>query len=93
MKLADEIVTKALELGYTKCGIVKINMMKDYAKELDKRVKLYPEVEPIYRRFYSFSNPENRLPMGQVHSRMCEVVWAVPPPRWPEGKGSKVLPS
>ncbi len=52
VELADEIVSKALELNYTKCGIIKISQMKDYSKELDKRVKLYPEVEPIYKRFY-----------------------------------------
>lgn len=65
MGLAEEIVSKALELGYSKCGIIKINEMKDYAKELDKRVKLYPEVEPIYRRFYSFSFPDTDYPWAK----------------------------
>jgi epoxyqueuosine reductase len=62
MDLAEEIVSKALELGYLKCGIVKVGQMKGYAKKLDQRIELFPEVEQIYRRFYSFSNPGKEYP-------------------------------
>ena len=65
MGLAEEIVTKALELGYSKCGIIKVSQMKGYAEKLDKRVKLFPEIEPIYKRFYSFSNPRTDYPWAK----------------------------
>ena len=39
---ALDIVNKAIELGFDKCGIIPVQMMRDYEVRLDERMEHFP---------------------------------------------------
>ena len=53
MKISQKIKSKALELGYTSCGIITATAFDEYNKELDKRSKLFPESKKYYDKYRS----------------------------------------
>nr|WP_288868379.1 hypothetical protein [uncultured Blautia sp.] len=45
MDTALQIVEKAEELGYDKCGIIPVSQMSGYADKLEQRIHRFPETE------------------------------------------------
>lgn len=62
---ADEIVSKAMELGYDKCGIVNVEKMKGYAEKLAERIRLFPEMRAHSEGFYGFANLQVEYPWAK----------------------------
>lgn len=62
---ADEIVLKAMELGYDKCGIVNVEKMKGYAEKLEERIKRFPEMKAHTENFYGFANLQVEYPWAK----------------------------
>lgn len=62
---ANEIVLKAIELGYDKCGIVSVEKMKGYAEKLSQRIERFPEVKAHSEKFYAFANLQDRFPWAK----------------------------
>jgi len=50
--LSSQIKSTALNMGYEKCGIIKISDMSGYAEKLTQRIKRIPEVKHYYEGFY-----------------------------------------
>lgn len=61
MNKALQIVEKAKELGYDKCGIISVNEMSGYADKLEQRMQRFPETEKKLSAFRSFSIPQERF--------------------------------
>jgi epoxyqueuosine reductase len=61
-----EIITKALELGYDKCGIIPVQSMLEYESKLDERIKHFPESKEKYDPFRSFSSPHIKYPWAKA---------------------------
>jgi len=58
--LSNKIKAKAIELGYTACGIIPAAPFDEYTKELDKRSELFPESKKHYDHYHYFYDlPEN----------------------------------
>ena len=57
---SQEIKSRALQLGYLACGIIKANVFDDYREYLDERVKSFPESKNLYEPLYNnVCQPEN----------------------------------
>ena len=50
---STKIKTKAQQLGFLGCGIIKSNTLDDYKKHLDDRVKSYPDSKKLYEPLYN----------------------------------------
>ena len=60
MDTEKKIKQKALQLGYTSCGIIPSGVLGDYAKYLDERITSFPESKDLYSNMYNIvSQPEN----------------------------------
>ena len=59
MELSRIIRTKALELGYDACGIIKAGAMEDYAAALDQRIERFPDTKKQLEPFYPARNAED----------------------------------
>ncbi len=59
---AAEIVEKAIELGYDKCGIIPVEMMRGYEARLEERMEHFPETRRKYEGFRKFAHPEKEFP-------------------------------
>jgi epoxyqueuosine reductase len=64
-EMASLIRTKALDIGYENCGIVKISAMKGYAEKLDQRIARFPQSRPMYERFFKFAELEQAYPWAK----------------------------
>ncbi|MCL1905056.1 MAG: hypothetical protein FWG19_02905 [Methanomassiliicoccaceae archaeon] len=62
MDRAAEIKEKALQLGFSKCGIIKVDAVNGYKDRLDERVKMFPQSLLMYRRFYHFADVRQTFP-------------------------------
>ena len=51
------IKEKALQLGYTACGIIPAEPFEDFRQALDERVKAFPQSKEIYQHMYDYVNP------------------------------------
>ena len=60
--LAKEIHNKVMDLGYSACGIVKIDAIRDYEEMLNKRIDRFPITKPYYTYFSGFAKPEEKDP-------------------------------
>ena len=56
MSTEKEIVEKAIELGYEKCGIVRIKDLKDYDERLLERIDKVPASKMFYERQKRLTN-------------------------------------
>jgi epoxyqueuosine reductase len=65
MHNTDEIILKAIDLGYDKCGIVNIEKMKGYAEKLSERIERFPEVKIHSEDFYAFANLQSEYPWAK----------------------------
>jgi len=55
--LSERIKAKAVELGYAACGIIPSAAFDEYASEIDKRSKLFPEAKGFYDIFKGMATP------------------------------------
>lgn len=62
---ANEIVLKAIDLGYDKCGIVNVGKMKGYAEKLSERIERFPEIKIHSEDLYAFSNLQIEYPWAK----------------------------
>lgn len=53
---ALDIVNKAVELGFDKCGIVPIEMMCGYERRLEERIAHFPQTKEKYEGFRRFAH-------------------------------------
>lgn len=63
--LAEQIKDAALNMGYEKCGIIKISDMLDYEEKLNERIERIPEVKPYYEGFYRFAHLQDTYPWAK----------------------------
>jgi len=67
--LSQEIKSKALELGYTACGIIPSAEFKEFTGYVDERVKAFPKSKELYKRMYGIAKP----PAGSKSIIVC--IW------------------
>ena len=58
---AAEIAEKAIELGYDKCGMIPVEMMRGYEAKLEERMEHFPETRRKYEGFRKFAYPERNF--------------------------------
>lgn len=63
---AVEIAEKAIELGYDKCGIIPVEMMRGYEAKLKERMEHFPETRRKYEGFRKFAYPEKEFPWAKA---------------------------
>jgi epoxyqueuosine reductase len=63
--LAEQIKNAALDMGYEKCGIIKISDMSGYEEKLNERIERIPEVKPHYEKFYHFAHLQDTYPWAK----------------------------
>jgi len=63
--LTEQIKSAALNMGYEKCGIIKISDMLGYEEKLNERIQRIPEIKPYYEEFYSFAHLEDTYPWAK----------------------------
>ena len=63
--LAAQIKSVAMNVGYQKCGIIKISDMSGYEEKLNERVERIPETKPFYERFYRFAHLQDQYPWAK----------------------------
>ena len=63
---AAEIVEKAIELGYDKCGMIPVEMMRGYEAKLEERMEHFPETRRKYEGFRKFAYPEKEFPWAKA---------------------------
>jgi len=54
---AKQIKEKALQLGYTACGIIPAKPFEEYRKALDERIAAFPNSADHYKPLYAFVHP------------------------------------
>jgi epoxyqueuosine reductase len=62
MDSAAVIKENALRFGFSKCGIIKVDAVKGYKDELDKRVAAFPQSALMYKRFYHYADVRQTFP-------------------------------
>lgn len=60
-----QIKSAALNMGYERCGIIKISDMSGYEEKLNQRIQRIPEVEPYYKGFYRFAHLQDIYPWAK----------------------------
>lgn len=63
--LADKIKSTALNLGYEKCGIIKISDIDGYKERLDERVERVSESKGFYQGQYRFTQLKDIYPWAK----------------------------
>ena len=58
----EDLVKKAKECGYDKCGIIPVEQMAGYADSLDEREERLPETKEFYDKFRPFADPRAQYP-------------------------------
>ena len=54
---AQEIKRKALQLGYTACGVIPSVAFDEYSQHLEERVKAFPASRELYKPLYDLIRP------------------------------------
>lgn len=62
---AAEIVQKAKEIGFDKCGIVPISRLSGYETRLEERMARFPETRKKYEDFRCFAAPQKKYPWAK----------------------------
>jgi epoxyqueuosine reductase len=52
-----KIKRRALEAGYTACGIIPARVFDEYTRSLDERSASFPESKKLYEPFYNIARP------------------------------------
>ncbi len=63
---ALDIVNKAMELGFDKCGIIPVQMMNDYEMRLEERMEHFHQTRDKYEPFRSFAHLQNDYPWAKA---------------------------
>ncbi len=63
--LAKKICEKAKEIGYDKCGIIKIEDINGFENQLNKRIKLFPESKEDLNKLKHYAHPEKEFPWAK----------------------------
>lgn len=63
---AFDIVDKAIELGFDKCGIIPVEMMSGYEMRLEERMEHFPQTQDKYAPFRSFVHLQNHYPWAKA---------------------------
>ena len=62
---ASDIVNKAIEFGFDKCGIIPVGMMSEYEVRLEERIEHFPQTQEKYEAFKSFSHLQEDYPWAK----------------------------
>lgn len=62
---ASDIVNKAIELGYDKCGIVPIETMAGYEDKLEERMEHFPQMKEHTEKFRAFAHLNHDYPWAK----------------------------
>jgi len=54
---AKKIKSKALELGYTACGIIPSSVFEEYSQYLKERAETFPESKELYEPLHALARP------------------------------------
>jgi len=65
MDLASDIRKKALEFGFTKCGIINVDAVEGFKEKLDQRVAAFPMSSLMYNRFRHFTDVRRSFPWAE----------------------------
>ena len=65
MHTTQQIIDKAAELGYERCGIIAVDKLKGYGDKVRERVARFPEMAPFAERFMTFADPTGKLPWAK----------------------------
>lgn len=66
MKTIEEMIQeKAYELGYEKCGIIPISLMKGYREKFEERIEKVPQSRPFYNGQQRLINPLKIYPWAK----------------------------
>jgi len=63
--LVEKIKSEALNLGYEKCGIIKVSDIDGYKEKLDERVERVPESKGFYQGQYRFTQLQDTYPWAK----------------------------
>jgi epoxyqueuosine reductase len=63
--LTAQIKNAALDMGYEKCGIIKISDMSGYEEKLNERIARIPEMKTYYQGFYGFAHLQDKYPWAK----------------------------
>lgn len=63
--LAEQLKSTALEMGYEKCGIIKISELNGYEEKLNERINHIPQSKGFYQSLYRFTNLQNTHPWAK----------------------------
>jgi epoxyqueuosine reductase len=63
--LTEKIKSAALEMGYEKCGIIKISEIDGYEEKLNERIDLIPEAKGFYQNLYRFTHLQDTHPWAK----------------------------
>jgi epoxyqueuosine reductase len=63
--LSLQIKNAALDMGYEKCGIVKISDMHGYKEKLEERIEKIPEAKGFYQSQYRFVHAQDTFPWAK----------------------------
>ncbi|MDR3594952.1 4Fe-4S double cluster binding domain-containing protein [Clostridium sp.] len=63
--LAEQIKNAALEMGYEKCGIIKISQLDGYEEKLNERIERIPQAKGFYQNLYRFTHLEDTNPWAK----------------------------
>lgn len=61
-----DIVNKAIELGFDKCGIIPVGMMSGYEDRLEERIKHFPQTKEKYEAFRDFAYLQTVYPWAKA---------------------------
>jgi epoxyqueuosine reductase len=63
--LAEQIKNAALEMGYEKCGIIKVSDLDGYEEKLNERIDRIPEAKGFYQSLHRFTQLEDTYPWAK----------------------------
>lgn len=63
--LALQIKNAALDMGYEKCGIIKVSEMYEYEEKINERIHRVPQTKPFYERYYNFAHVQDTYPWAK----------------------------
>ena len=58
--ISQKIKDKALQLGYTACGIIPAATFSEYTQYLEDRANSFPESQTLYKRLYALAQPPEK---------------------------------
>jgi epoxyqueuosine reductase len=63
--IGDIISSKAIEIGYEKCGIIKVESVADYQEKVNERISRIPFGEVKYKMLEGYAYPGEKYPWAK----------------------------